>query len=311
MAKIAFLITAHQDPQNLMRLLQRLEPYPVLVHVDLKTNLNSDWDQVVRRGVMIKNRCPVYWCGFSTVRATIELMRALLNTGEPYSKIVLLTGACYPIRPLAQLADLFANDGGHNYINANRVADSDHLRTLIARRYFREGLIHHALTARYRPFHFAEKALRKSLETATRLLKIDEGQIVAKEPTICGLVPYHGSAYWALTRECVEYVVNFFDTRKDVSDYYYPTWAPEEQYFHTVVRVSPFAASVDAPLHFTGRGMYKTANLHLIHPLLSAKWYGAGDFEDVRMSGKYFVRKVRTDLSTPLLDRIDAELLGV
>jgi hypothetical protein len=86
---------------------------------------------------------------------------------------------------------------------------------------------------------------------------------------------------------------------------YRHAFASDEQFFHTIVGNSRFAASATGLQAYSGRGTYKLANLHLIDPSLS-KWYTLDDWEAVSRSDKFFLRKVRTGESTKLLDALDA-----
>jgi hypothetical protein len=53
--------------------------------------------------------------------------------------------------------------------------------------------------------------------------------------------------------------------------------------------------------------MWRTANLHLIHPSLR-KIYTEADFEEVMAANRCFVRKVNTAASSRLLDQIDGAI---
>jgi hypothetical protein len=60
---------------------------------------------------------------------------------------------------------------------------------------------------------------------------------------------------------------------------------------------------------YTGKGMWKKANLHIVHPSLK-KIYTLADIDEVRNSDKLFVRKVNTAQSTPLIDVLEQTLLS-
>jgi hypothetical protein len=59
---------------------------------------------------------------------------------------------------------------------------------------------------------------------------------------------------------------------------------------------------------YTGKGMWKKANIHVVHPSLK-KIYTLSDFDELLATGKLFVRKVNTLQSTPLMDKLDQTFL--
>jgi hypothetical protein len=140
-----------------------------------------------------------------------------------------------------------------------------------------------------------DRALRKIASTAAIPLKRR-----LLEGTICT-----GSAWWALTPDCAKFILRFGEEHPEYERFFQYVQASDEHYFHTIVQNSHFAGEAATITPYSGRGMWKTANLHIIHPSLR-KIYTDADFDEVRQSGCCFVRKVTTSLSTPLLDQIDS-----
>jgi hypothetical protein len=86
--------------------------------------------------------------------------------------------------------------------------------------------------------------------------------------------------------------------------------ASDEQYFHTIIMNSPEIEGVPPFAEFAGRGTAKYTPHHHFDPS-HKKIYTDIDFEELKCSDKYFARKLTTDVSAPLMDRIDRELLGL
>ncbi|WP_219729745.1 beta-1,6-N-acetylglucosaminyltransferase [Sphingomonas sp. NBWT7] len=291
--RIAFLVIAHQDPAHVQRLVERLQPHRVFIHLDAKVPLDDRWKSI--QATFVEPRFPVYWAGYTQIEATLSLMRAALASGEIYRKLVLLSGSCYPIRPIAELERLFAADSGQNYITYIDVRQSDHHQTLVSHRYCRDAILPWRLTSRFKPALLAEKVLRKVHELTI-------GQLPFR--WTLPQTPYHGSQWWALAPEAATYAVRAIDGDPALVAKYRASFAADEQIFQTVIGNSPFAASATGEIPFTGRGTWKTANLHLIHQSLS-KWYTIDDLDEVLASGRFFVRKVNSAHSTALLDALD------
>lgn len=292
--RIAFLILAHSDPQHLQRLVDRLQPHAVFVHWDLKS-------KPIRCPVgatLIRPSISVYWAGFSQVQATIELIREALRSGEKFTKIVLLSGACYPIKKIEELNQYFKYDKDHNYLKSVCVEDSEHLKMLVKKIKWRDGIFPHKYT-RGKVGNFTERAVRKIIEAIVSLFP-------KRRPR--GLELYHGSNWWALSQECCRYILDLFEKRMDIKRFYRLTFSSDEQIFHTIVMNSEFRKDTDPVMLYRKRGTYQAANLHFIDPSLQ-KWFDERDFFMLRDSQKFFVRKVKTGISNKLLDMIDNKLL--
>jgi len=86
------------------------------------------------------------------------------------------------------------------------------------------------------------------------------------------------------------------------------SFAADEHYFHTIVGNSEFLHASDGFFPYQGNRTYLMANLHLVHESMR-KVYTAGDFDELLISDKFFVRKVVSGLSNGLLNRLDHEAL--
>ncbi|WP_281981757.1 beta-1,6-N-acetylglucosaminyltransferase [Thalassorhabdomicrobium marinisediminis] len=292
MVRIAFLIQAHADCEHLARLVSKLYPHDVYIHWDAKSGPPPD----IPGARVIEKRIPVFWAGFTQVKASIELIRAALQHEQPYDRFVLLSGADYPIRPIKDLEQLFASDGGRNYINANRVADADFLAVQTKRSIWRDAVLPMQLKRRRLVLQL-ERYLRAGLNATLRFLP-KKG--ISEEL-------FHGSSWWALNVESAAYVLEVYETRPDLRRFFAFTFASDEKFFQTILLNSHLSESCGDVLAYTGRGTYKTANLHLIDPSL-CKWYSEVDIETIETSDKYFLRKVRTGTSERLLDWIDERI---
>lgn len=295
--RLAFLILAHTDPQHIGRLCKRLLPYgAVFVHIDGKRDLRPFLDAAPEGAVYLRNRVRVTWGGFSIVRATLNLIEEALRSAPDARRFVLLSGQDYPIRPLDDLVALFEKDPLHEYVRAFRMTESDHHRNQVLNyRHLNDVL------------PFAPKgALGKAVFQFNRLIRrIDREtgkRLVRRYPF--PLIPAYGSQWWALTREAVEHIVDFLRRNPRYVRFYRNTFAPDEHFFQTIVHGSPQAANTEGIEPYGGQHVPDMANLHLIDAAL-AEVYTLEDLETIRSSGRYFARKVTTERSTPLLDRLD------
>ena len=122
---------------------------------------------------------------------------------------------------------------------------------------------------------------------------------------------YHGSQWWALTRACVRYILDHIDRNTDYMNFHAHTLCPDEIFFHSLVKNSPFAASITHDFKSAGDlSAFFARSEHGCHyvdwskPL--PKVLNEADFDALVNSGAYFARKFREGSSDKLLELIQA-----
>jgi hypothetical protein len=291
---VAYLVLAHADPEQCTRLISRLLADPschVFVHLDLKTK--SDFSNAAKLDLVrvhfVKERYEVSWAGFSMIKGTLAVMKEALASKSDFGYLVLLSGMDYPIRHPREIREHLYTQQFRQHINRVNVADSPEHYLKLARRYtFRDAWLHAGKVDKF----FRKTGTIAAIPFKRRLL----------DATICT-----GSQWWAITSEFGRYVLRFISEHKEYDRYFKYLHSPDEHYFQTILENSPFAQEASPVLTYTGRGMWKMANLHLIHPSLK-KIYTATEFDEVMSSNRCFVRKVNTGPSTSLLDQIDVSI---
>jgi hypothetical protein len=68
--------------------------------------------------------------------------------------------------------------------------------------------------------------------------------------------------YWSLTAECVRYILTFVDEHPAYVRCHRHVFAPDEIFFHTLVKHSPFAGAIT---HDYAEGVYPDHTLHGNH----------------------------------------------
>jgi hypothetical protein len=295
--RMAYLILAHTDPEHVRRLcatLLRDEQADIYIHVDLKSHHDFSACQALSndRIRFISERHRVYWSGFNMVLATLALMRAAVDAEPIYHHLVLLSGQDYPLKHPKVIKEYLLNSPFPQHINRiNALESQDYYIHQVTRFHFRDGWL---------PFTLADKVIRKIATVAVKPIRRSLPH---------GLVPCEGSQWWALTEECARCLLAMVRDRPELSQLYRYAMAPDEHFFHTLVQNSPFADEAAPLMPYTGKGMWKKANLHIVHPSLK-KIYTLADIDEVRNSDKLFVRKVNTAQSTPLIDVLEQTLLS-
>lgn len=301
----AYLILAHHQPRLLRRLVSALDGPDTLlfIHVDGRRGLEPFVDLVPDKPNirMLGNRVDTYWGGYSLLRAILRLCREALDAGDDIRRFTLLSGTDYPVRHREQIRrNLLQSE--KNFIRIERRLDRD-----VPWHYGRKTRCYHfydnfILNPRGSD-HVLARQCRTLVRTATALLP------VRKYPQ--GMTPYHGSAWWSLTRDCLVYVLNYLDRHPAFLDYHRYVSTPEEIMLHTLIKNSPFeptmTGSVDSGL---GNGRERVYGLHYIdwrrHGGPLPRVLQPDDLPAILESGAFFARKMDENISGGLLDRIDA-----
>lgn len=291
--QIAYLILAHGDPLHLRRLIARLstENAVVFVHVDKKSNLDLFQNLKSERVIFVENRVAVYWGDFSQVEAILTLIDAALTSNFDVKRLVLLSGADYPIRSITDIETFFAARLKTEFLNAVRMP-ADAAGKPIAR------LNNFVIRPGQSKFmHVLKRACRKF----GLLPKQRNHATYLKE-----LVPFGGSTWWAITREAAEYVSSFVKTRPDIVNFFKNVEYPDEAFFQTILMNSKFSENVSRNLTYTdwrsGGSSPRMIDESHLPEFAAGISFGSGDtYGD---GPALFARKFK-DGQDELLERID------
>ncbi len=230
------------------------------------------------------------------VEATINLYREALKCTDRRDHVVLLSGQCYPIRPIKEFVTYLGESDYRQHCHAVPLAHaSRHYHRKITRRHFLDLLANNHVQRI--PLN-GQRALRRTSETASRLIPGNplDGRVL------------YGSQWTAFTAECIDEMLRVADSAGWV-EFFRRAFAPDEMFFHTVLHQSRFSSETPLggpePLKFSG--IFAQANFHLINKHLSHTFILC-DRSEIELSKKYFVRKVRLPESGSLLDALDYEV---
>lgn len=297
-SKIAYLILAHTDPQQLERLVHAINyKSRIFIHLDAKSEI-EDFEHI-RLPVsaeFINDRIKVSWGGISVVDATINLIKAALDAPESFSRLVLLSGQDYPIKPIHKIYECLSSQPNKQFIRFLDMVRSPYHSRRASRYYFWEPLLTQSPT------------VDKNLRLTLMKLGIYLSPFVSRKPPKNMKLAF-GSQWWALTPSCGTYIIDFLSENPEFRKFYTFSHAPDEQFFHTLVANSPylsqtegFQENVELP------ALPKLSNLHIV---CLDKYFDEQDYSNLRSSDKFFVRKVSSESSTRLLDLVDRNLLAI
>ena len=225
MARIAFILLCHKDPDGVITQARRLTASGsfVSIHFDARADAR---DHAAIRSALADNPSVVFagkrhkcgWGEWSLVAATLEAVKCALRSFPTATHFYMLSGDCMPIKS-AEYAHGFLDAEDCDYIESHDFFESDWIKVgfkeerLIYRHWFNERTQKKLFYASYN----AQKWLG-----LTRKIPGD-------------LQVRIGSQWWCLRRRTVEKVLEFCDSRPDVVRFFSSTWIPDETFFQTIV----------------------------------------------------------------------------
>lgn len=280
---IVYFIMAHKNPDQLLRLIERLncEGTNFIIHVDKKID-SAPFEKKISKAncFFIKDRVEVFWGGFSQVQATLLGMKEAERLFEKYDRFVFLSGQDYPIKSTKQIMIFFDQRKNVEFIDSY---------------YLPEKSKEYTATSRIERFYWMDRKEDFWRKLFNKIASYYKGRKVPYN-----MRPSGGAAYFSFTKKIVEYIIQFNDSNKKYNRFFKYTVCPDEVYFQTLLMNSRFKDSIESNLH---RVVFLpgTSNPEVMM---------SKDFEDLKNSNKFFARKFDSEMDNAILDRIDKELLN-
>ena len=226
MAKIAFILLCHKDPDAIIQQAQQLTAVGgvIAIHFDARAPAAAFAQiQSALAGnpnvVFAKKRIKCGWGEWSLVQATLYAVEAAVDAFPRATHFYIVSGDCMAIKS-AKYAHQFLDDNDVDYVESFDYFESEWIKT----GFKEERLI-------YR--HFFNERTQKRLFYASFWFQRRFG-ITRKVPADIQVMI--GSQWWVLRRRTIEWIVDFTKKRKDVMRFFRTTWIPDETFFQTLVR---------------------------------------------------------------------------
>lgn len=226
MAKIAYILLCHKDPESIINQAERLTAMGdyMSIHFDARAN-SADYSKLrtaLRDNPNVtfaRKRVKCGWGEWSLVEATLRAVEAAVDQFPRASHFYMVSGDCMVIKT-SEYIHQFLDDDDCDYIESFDFMESGWIKTGIKE----ERLIfRHWLNERkHKWLFYTSLKMQRSLG-----LKRDVPQ---------DLQIMIGSQWWCLRRRTIEWVLDFTRKRKDVMRFFRTTWIPDETFFQTIVR---------------------------------------------------------------------------
>ncbi|WP_132243837.1 DUF5928 domain-containing protein [Primorskyibacter sedentarius] len=226
MARIAFILLCHKDPDAIIKQAQSLTAVGDYMAIHFDARAKPDAYRKIRAALdgnpnvtFAKKRVKCGWGEWSLIRATLNAVQAAVDAFPRATHFYMLSGDCMAIKS-AEYAHQFLDSRDVDYIESFDYFQSEWIKTgwkeerLIYRHWFNER------TQKGR--FYAMFAVQKHLGLTREIPQDIEVMI--------------GSQWWCLRRRTVEMILEFTERRRDVMRFFSTTWIPDETFFQTVVR---------------------------------------------------------------------------
>ncbi|GAA4221181.1 hypothetical protein GGQ68_000260 [Sagittula marina] len=226
MAKIAFILLCHKDPEAIIRQAQSLTAAGDCMSIHFDASAKSEHYDRIREALrdnpnvtFAKKRIKCGWGEWSLVAATLNAVEAAIEAFPRATHFYMLSGDCMAIKS-AEYAHDYLDRHDRDFIESYDYLNSDWIKTgwkeerLIYRHWFNER------TQKKRFYAMFELQKRLGL---TREIPHDIDVMI-------------GSQWWCLRRQTIEEIIDFSKKRRDVMRFFATTWIPDETFFQTLVR---------------------------------------------------------------------------
>lgn len=226
MAKIAFILLCHKDPEAIIKQAIRLTAAGdyMAIHFDASAPA-ANFEQIATalkdnaNVVFTKKRIKCGWGEWSLVQATLYAVEAAEQAFARATHFYMMSGDCMAVKS-AEYAHEYLDDNDADFIESFDYFESDWIKTgmkeerLIYRHFFNERA--------HKKLFYASLGVQKKLGL-TRAIPGDLQMMI-------------GSQWWCLRRRTIEWILDFTRDRPDVMRFFRTTWVPDETFFQTLVR---------------------------------------------------------------------------
>lgn len=312
---ICYIILAHENPQQVSRLVNRLaEPWTTFyIHIDKNVSLfpfEAPFLNNIKVTFLKSNyREEGIWGDIGIVKATLSAMRKCLQENKP-DIFILLSGQDYPLKNNQVIYDYFSNNADVNYIDQYpmpiKMWENGGLKRI--NRYKinkskKRGHIIFLASIFDREFYSLETAGKINFLRKTGRIK-HLLKVLKKRKFPRYLKPFGGSVYFALPLKTVEDIIKFVDTHPDYLKYHHYTLSADEIFFHSIIGYLNAKEKIKIEPSLTYVNWRKKNG----PPPIT---FELEDYEELKTASNNFLfaRKFNINLDQKILDKCDNELL--
>ena len=223
--KHAYLILAHNEPELLSLLIERLDDArnDIYIHFDRKLTVLPDVKTRHTGLYILKDRVDVRWADVSMLEAEYKLFNAVVDYGCQYSHHHLISGVDLPLKNQDYIHSFFAQHQGKEFIGLHQLPMNS--RADRALHYW------HPFTRSFRG--------NGSIFEIKRILRF----LVVQIQVLLGIrrnttIPFHKGGQWvSVTRKLIDYLLEQEDSALTI---FSRTFGADEYFVPTLIWGTPF-----------------------------------------------------------------------
>jgi hypothetical protein len=298
--KIAYLVLAHRYPDQLLRLIDRLDTSSAtfLLHIDKKEGETYTYlkEKLGNRGnVHFLKRYTCYWAGFGIVQATFQGIKEAVEKKIDFDYLALLSGQDYPIKTNHYINQFLEDHEGKSFIHHNALP-------------YHQWNNQNGGWDRIQRWHFIKQNQHRIFPLRNRFRSIpvirslwnkadDIGLFKRKFPS--GMKPYGGAQFWCLHKTHAKYMYDFVQANPSYFRFFRYVFVPDEILFQTIMANSGYKDQI------------------VSDTLTFLEWHRPGavlvtaDMQNIKSTYYLFARKFDDTIDPEICNLIDQEILGI
>ncbi len=290
----AYLIMAHKNPEQLHRLVSRLNDgaSEFFIHIDKKVDITS-FDSLKEFGDVVHflDRFDAAWGGYGVIRPFLNGLNAVRASSRKFERVVLLSGQDYPIKSNAYINQFLETSPYSVFLNYFSIPNYQKWPGGDRGGWYRVDKYFFGL--KWYNFLFS-----RSLNLAAKFLPF----LRRKMPD--GMKPYTGQTWWILDRYALEYILDYHAKHPEYFRFHSNTFVADELFVHMIVANSRDERLLRS-IENNERRLTIWEKPDSAHPNLLRQ----SDFEAILASDDLYARKFDDGVDAEILDLIDRKIL--
>ena len=280
MEKIAVLILAHRNPNQLHRLINKFdsELFDIYIHVDKKVNFDEYYLEK-NNCYFIDSRVDVKWGGFSLCEATINLLE--VASKKEYVHYYLMSGSDYLLKSSEELYNYLVNNKKYNFNTSIKTT----------------GFYNKRYEIKYRPWLSNNNFICKVIKNLYMIItggRTHTFNLFKLEYKTNFKVSF-ASEWFCYNHDAVTYILNYLSQNKEYSEFMKSTLVPDEMFFISILTNSSYSKTIREGLTYVDWSENKR----------SPKTFTRNDLEDLKESNYFVARKFDENYDSEILDLLD------
>jgi Core-2/I-Branching enzyme len=283
--RIACIIMAHKEPQQIERFIKKFTslPFDFYIHLDKKIDrIPFDYLAKLPQVYFIEKRIRVRWASYNFFHAEIQSFKEVSASGKEYDFISVMSGQDYPIKPAPEILHFLEKRPGKNFIS-----------------YEDDGIWWSRAITRINKYHFTNFGFRGRYRIQFLLNSLLPAR---KFPLPYTLYGGPRAMCMTLSKDCAAYIVDFIESNKKLRNFLRFTWGADEFVIPTLIMNSIFRDTV------INNNFYY---IDWSKGGASPKTLRTEDYELLLASDKMLARKFDITIDSAILDKLDETIKGL